>query len=626
MKIIEELEQKLRAAADAYYNSDKPVMSDAEFDKLRDDLERLDKNSSFLQEIGSPPSTPLSKVAHRIKMGSLKKINKVVEFETWIKTLSKTVQNLEMAISMKLDGISIELVYRDGKFVQAITRGDGDVGEDVTHTIKNAKGFPRSISIEEPVSVRCEALLTISSWINHFANKKNPRNAASGLVRRTDAWGSKHLLCVAFDVLFDGSDFITEEGRIRWLKSEGFKVTKTTVVRPNGVERAVGDLADQRDSLNIEIDGAVVKLNNLAEQEKLGEHNGIPYWARAWKFVAMGGHTTLKGVEWKVGTQGTINPVAKVAPVEVGGTTIRNVTLHNMDEIERLGIAIGDTIEVIRAGDVIPKIVRVVSKGKNRQIIEIPQCPACGSKALREGPKLVCSKASECGGAQFKRIQKWIKKREIMFLGDSTLQTLWDANLVRTITNLYGLTVDAMVAEGLGKRTAERILEEIEKSRVTTLSNFIGSLSIDMLGRSEAANLVGHGCDTLSKWRALTADQIESFPGYQHTKATRISAGLESNRQLIDWLSAELAIDSVSTEPISIRLAGKSFCFTGAMINPRKELEQKVVDAGGKVSSVSKGLTYLVIADPTSTSSKAKKAKNLGVMLISEDEFIKMWR
>ena len=213
-----------------------------------------------------------------------------------------------------------------------------------------------------------------------------------------------------------------------------------------------------------------------------------------------------------------------------------------------------------------------------------------------------------------------------MFLGGSTLQTLWDANLVRTVTNLYGLTVDTMHAAGLGRRMAEKILEEIEKSRVTTLSDFVGSLSIDMLGRSEAANLVGHGIDTLAKWQTLTAAQIESFPGYQQTKAARISAGVKTNWTLIDRLSAELVISSVISKPASGsgKLSGSSFCFTGKMDKPRKELEALAEKHGGEVRSVSSSLTYLVIADPSSQSAKAKAARKVGVTLISEADFLKM--
>jgi len=618
---IKNLEKQLREASKAYYTGVSSPLSDAEFDKLRDELEELDPKNSFLAEVGAPSDAALQKVTHSIPMGSLKKINTLAEFTTWRNTVSKTASNLECLIELKLDGISIELIYRDGKFVQAITRGDGKIGEDVTHSIKNAKGFPKSISVTTEVSVRCEALLLIEDWKKYLSEKSNPRNVVSGLVRRTDGKNSQHICCVAFDVLTD-KKFMTEEDRIKWLKTEKFFVTWSKVSKPDQVEALVKELESRRSSLKFEIDGAVVKLNQISDQESLGEHDGRPYWARAWKFAAMGAHTTLEGVEWAVGTQGTINPVAKVRPVSVGGTTISNVTLHNMDEIERLGVQIGDEVEVIRAGDVIPKIVRVVSKGKNRTKIGIASCPACGSDVKRDGPKLLCKNKS-CEGAQFKRIQKWVKKRDIMFLGTSNLETLWNTNTVRTIVDLYGLTVDSMVKAGLGKRMSEKILAEIEKSRDCSLPDLIGSLSLDMLGRSEAKNLVDQGVDTLDKWRKLAACDIEKMPGFQFTKATRISSAVQGDLKQIELVAAKMNITS-KLKVKDGKFSGKSFCFSGTMENPRKELEALVADNGGSCRSVSKELTYLVIADPKSASSKAVKARKSGVELISEDDFMKM--
>jgi DNA ligase (NAD+) len=622
---IKDIEKSLRTASEAYYSGQPSPLSDAAFDLLRDKLEELDPKNAFLSEVGAPSdsSSALQKVAHSIPMGSLTKINTLAEFTTWRNTVSKTVNNLECAVQLKLDGLSIELVYKNGKFVQAITRGDGEVGDDVTHTIKNAQGFPKTISVKSDLFVRCEAMLKIADWKNHFGDKANPRNAAAGLVRRTDAKGSKHLSLYAFDILFENmslGSFKTEADRIKWLKDEGFQTTPNKVVHADEVERVVNGINDRRDRMPIEIDGAVVKLNLIRDQEKLGEHQGRPYWARAWKLAAMGAHTVLNDVEWSVGTQGTITPVAKVEPVKVGGTTISNVTLHNMDEIVRLGIAIGDEIEVVRAGDVIPKIIRVVSEGKNRKKIRISGCPSCGSPIGRDGPRVICTNSS-CSGIQFKRIQKWVKKRDIMFLGESNLQTLWNSTFVRTIANLYELTIHSMIGAGVGKGMAAKILAEIEKSRSCSLADLMGSLSLDMLGRSEAGNLIAQGVDSLDKWKKLTARDIEKFPGFQKTKAVRISTSVQNNWDEIELVAAELTIPKPKVVKGG-KFSGKSFCFTGTMKNPRKELEALVADHGGSCRSVSKELTYLVIADPQSTSSKAVKARNMGIELISEQDFL----
>ncbi len=435
MNRIKELEELLREASLLYYGGDESSLSDQEFDKFRDELEELDPDNAFLQEVGAPSASALSKVKHNIPMGSLKKITTCSEFGTWAATISKKSSSLECVVELKLDGLSIELVYENGKFTQAITRGNGKIGEDVTHTIRNAKGYPKAIAQKGRVSVRCEAMLSIKAWKTHYAEKANPRNTASGLVRRTDAKGSKHLTCIAFDVLFDDSNFSTEKDRIDWLEDNDFKHTTCDVVAVSDVETAVKAIEARRDKLPFEVDGAVVKLNDIAEQEKLGEHDGRPYWARAWKFAAMGGHSILEAVEWSVGTQGTITPVANIAPVTVGGTVIRNVTLHNMDEIDRLGIRIGDAIEVIRAGDVIPKIIKVVKKGTSRRKISISRCPACKSQVERDGPRMVCSNAEDCVGVNSSRISKWIKKREIMYFGDSNLQLVLASGHVTSIVD-----------------------------------------------------------------------------------------------------------------------------------------------------------------------------------------------
>ena len=623
-KRISELEQLLKDASAAYYGGEDAIMSDAEFDALRDELEELDPNNSVLADVGAPADSALTKVTHKMPMGSLKKINKVTEYKTWLSSVAKVNKSPDIAVQLKLDGLSVSIVYKKGKFVQAVTRGDGAVGEDVTHTIKNAKGFPKTVSTQGDVYVRAEALLPIASWKKHFSGSANPRNAASGTVRRTDGTGSEHLLMVAFDVVADDVLYDTEQERIDWLTNEKFMVTPTNVVPASDVEKIVKKIEDNRASLPYEIDGAVCKLNKSADQENLGDHNGRPYWARAWKFAAMGGHTVLEGVTWSVGTHGTINPVANVAPVAVGGTTIQNVTLHNVDEIKRLGLAIGDEVEVIRAGDVIPKIVRVVKQGKTRKQISVSKCPACGSGLTRNGVNLICVKKTQCAGVLTSRIKKWIKKRDIMYLGDSNTEALIADGTLKSIADIYSLTVKSMTAAGLGERMAEKILDEIDKSRTCTLAELMGSLSIDMLGRSEAKNLVGHGINSLDKWENLTAKQIESFPGYQAIKANRIATGVANAWEEIVAVADCLTIASGKPKVVGGKLSGKSFCFTGAMNKPRKELEDMVVNAGGAVRSVSKELSYLVIADVSSNSSKAVKARSLGTKLITEDEFLGM--
>ena len=629
-KRVEELVTQLTKACDAYYQSDSPVMSDADFDRLKDELISLDPDNDFLKTVGAPVgSSELTKVKHEIPMGSLKKINNSEgEFNTWLGSVIPTTgKDPLLSVNWKLDGSSIELIYRNGKFVQAITRGDGLVGEDVTHTIKNAKGFPKQLAEKVDISVRAEAIFRLKDW-NAFLNKegKNPRNVAAGTVRRTDGRNSEHLHCVAFNIV-GAQKWKTYKEKLGWLHARGFEVTQTYFVTPDKVKKVVDQTLEKRSELAYEIDGLVISVDDCEHQDTLGEKDGLPYWARAWKFPAMGAFSKLLDVTWDVGTRGTINPVAIIEPAEVGGVTIRNVTLHNMDEIERLGIQIGDAIEVVRAGDVIPKIVRVVKAGTSRKPISCSSCPACGGKVHKDGPFMRCDD-DECEGVLNKRIMKYIKKREIMFLGDSALDKLIDAGTVTCVRDLYFLTVDKMVKAGLGEGMAQKILEEIKKSMKVTLSDLIGSLSIDLLGRSQAQNIVDGGISTLSQWKNLQSSDLIKLGGFQDVSAGRICNSLRKNWKTVEELASILDVQEGKIQPKTHskgKLSGLSFCFTGAANKPRKELQRIVEDNGGIFADgVDSALNYLVIADLNRTASKAVKARKLNIKMITEDQFLAM--
>ena len=629
-KKVEDLVSRLKEACDAYYNGDSPVMSDAEFDQAKDELTALDPHNPFLKTVGAPLSdSKLTEVRHEIPMGSLKKINNSEgEFHTWLNSVAGTTgKNPLLSVNWKLDGSSIELVYKGGKFVQAITRGDGEVGEDVTHTIKNAQGFPKQLAEKVDISVRAEALFRLSDW-TAFLHKegKNPRNAAAGTVRRTDARNSEYLHCVAFNIL-GAQKWNTYKEKLGWLHARGFEVSQTYFVTPDKVKQVVDQTLSNRANLVYEIDGLVISVDDVSHQDSLGEKDGLPYWARAWKFPSMGGFSKLLDVSWDVGTRGTVNPVALIEPVEVGGVTIRNVTLHNMDEIDRLAIQIGDSIEVVRAGDVIPKIVRVVKPGSSRRPISCSSCPACGGGVHKDGPFMRCND-DECEGVLNKRIMKYIKKREIMFLGDSALDKLIDADVVTCVRDLYFMTVDKMVKAGLGEAMSQKILEEVKKSMNVTLADLIGSLSIDLLGRSQAQNIVDGGISTLSQWKNLQPADLIKLGGFQDVSAGRICNGLRKNWKTIEELASILDVQEGKIPPKTHnkgKLSGLSFCFTGAANKPRKELQRIVEDNGGIFADgVDSTLNYLVIADLNSTSSKAVKARKLNIKMITEDQFLKM--
>lgn len=625
------LTKKLMKASEAYYSGEKPIISDAEFDKLRRELEQLNPHSPFLKTIGAPvANTPLAKSKHFLPMGSLDNIFSLDAFNSWIKN-TKT-DNPQFVVEWKLDGLSIELVYKKGKFVQAITRGDGIEGEDVTHTISYAQGLPKTLVTPVDASVRVEAVLPISIWKQYHSDTANPRNAASGIVRRKVVQDAEHLRVIAFDAsVHNETIWKTEKEKIFWLAQQGFDsivAFSFETIEADDIPESLIKMENERGTLDFLTDGAVLKINDIAIQNSLGEHDGRPKWAKAYKFAAVGEHTTIEDVIWQVGSSGNITPVAIVKPVFVAGVTISRVTLHNMDEVERLGVCIGDTVEICRAGEVVPQLVRVVNTNKTHIAVECKSCPSCGTKTKRVGAVLKCPN-EHCEGSHFRRLNNYITKRNIMFFGKESVDKLLDAGLLTTISDIYTLTLEEMTGAGLGQVMSEKILEEIEKSKKCTIYNMIGSLSIDALGRSEAENIYNLGFTTIDDFLKLTVEQLIGNKGYKEVKASRIVAGLQKNKELILAMAKYMAFESVGKktqkEGDNVMLLNKSVCFTGTATLPRKELQKMVEDAGGvNASAVKKGLDYLVIADPSSMTVKAVKARELGVKLISEEEFMKM--
>lgn len=636
MSRVEEIVKQLREACEAYYNGDAPVMSDADYDSLRDELEGLDPKNPFLKEVGAAPSdNALAKAKHSMPMGSLNKVNTPDEYATWLRgtIVPAAGSNPDMAVQCKYDGSSIELVYKNGKFVQAITRGDGFEGEDVTHTIKNAAGFPREVKGMGDFFVRCEAILPIETWKKHFEGEKNPRNSSNGTVRRTDAKGSEHLVCLAFNVLSKSRSWPTRQAKIDWLQTNNFMTAMTRVVPADQVQAVVDEFLAKRPTFPFEIDGMVVHLNDEALYEKLGENDNRPYAARAWKFPPMGGHTVIETVSWDVGTRGTITPVAVVKPIEVGGVTITNITLHNMDEIARKDIHIGDEVEVVRAGDVIPYIVRVVKPASSRGKIDCAACPGCKGRVVRDGPFLRCADPRNCAGTQAKRIKGWISKRDIKYLGDSNLGKLLSSGVVKRVPDLYFLTMQSMMGSGIGEGMARKILEEIKKSMEVDFHDLVGSLSIDLLGRREAKNIVECGIVSLDQWERLSPQDLMQHEGYKDVNSTRIVTGLREAWPLVKELAGILNVRYGTVKKAATagggsgKLAGKSFviCLTGKMSRSRSEIAADIEAAGHIVADdVSKDITHLCQADPSSQSSKSKKAAKLGIPVISEDQLMRM--
>lgn len=620
---IKYLEKTIIEARDAYYNSDSPIMSDKAFDTLVDELKELDPNNKAVTNIGAPiKPTEWKKAIHQIPMGSLNKVNTVAELSKWETTLGKDSADL-LFVTEKLDGISIELIYEDGKLKQAITRGDGTTGEDITLNVVNMGGVNSKLSTLFTGSLRGEIILKKSNHKKYFSDKANPRNAASGVAKRLDGIGSEHLDIMFYQVIGD-IDFDTEVEQFKWLQQEGLGIPNFWAAKDStevGQQwRAYQDV--DRDNLDYDIDGLVVRLNCMEKQLALGDKDLRPKGAIAFKFDNETRESEIKDIVWQVGNSGRITPVAIIDPVTLVGATVTKASVYNMAYIKSLQLDIGAKVLVARANDVIPRIEEVIV-GTGDYAKAPVVCPECSQPTYMVGENLMCLNYTDCPAQIVGRVKNWIKDLGILEWGDALVERLVANGKVKTPADLYKLTVDDIASvDRMGKKSAEKCYKLLWEGNEVSLDVFLGALSIPMIGSTMIKLIMDAGCDTLEKFGQLDAKHFEMVDGVGPTKAESLAKGLEDNQDLI----LELLKNGVKIkEKIIGPLTGKSVCFTGKTKLKRAELEKLASEAGATVkSSAGKGLTYLVLADPNSTSSKAKAARKNGITLISEDYFIEI--
>lgn len=628
MQKVEELVRELHDASAAYYNSGTSLMSDADYDTKVKQLRELDPNHTFFREVGAPLAEHLSKAKHKIPMGSLNNCSRDGDkanpsFKEW----HKKIGNLEVCLMHKLDGSSIELIYEDGGLKQALTRGDGDTGEVVTQNAIKFKSVPARVG-GFTGSVRGEALLLLEDFRQHFIEHANPRNAANGTVRRSDGTGSKYLSFIAYDVITEDQEFFNHSEKLEFLKESGFNsVWYRTLKHSDDVLEFHEHIAGVRQDLPYEIDGLVVITEDIAKFNELGWRDNRPKGGIAFKFQALEATTELLGIKLSVGHTGAIYPTADLAPVEIGGVTVSSALLNNYEEIERLGVAIHDQVKVIRAGDVIPKIIGVAFPSPDRQPIFPPgKCPSCESDLVKDGAHLFC-RNDECEGKALRLIKTWITKRNIMYLGDELLVELYEKHGVKEPQDLYKLTewYLAGIKRGAGVvgSNSKRIMSELEKSKNCTLSDFVGSIGIKFLGRRQAEIMIKQGINSLEAFLTTTTNSLQNLEGFSNTKADAVVQGIKKARQRIEAL-LEAGVKIVQDEEVVVQeggaMSGKAVCFTG--VRPKPEEQAKFVSLGGIVKdSVSKNTTHLIVKDVSTNSSKAKKANEMGVQVISYEEF-----
>lgn len=642
----------------AYYVLDNPTISDGEYDSLRQKLLALEQdyphliqNDSPTQQVGGEPLPFFTQVAHDIPMLSLGNVFADDELSDFIRRANErlTTSIGEFEVELKLDGLAVSLKYEHGQFVQAVTRGDGQVGEDITHNVRTIRNLPLSLPFTDipRLEVRGEVLMPKAGFLrlNKLAEQNNektfanPRNAAAGSLRQLDPKiaQKRPLAFFAYSVnqgLPD--DITTQSGAMDWLTKLGFETSPFVVLNTaNDIVNYHQKIASERDELPFEIDGLVVKVNALPIQEKLGFLSREPRWATAYKFPATDAITRLNDVEWQVGRTGQLTPVGKLEPVNVGGVVVSNVTLHNFGEIERLGVKIGDMVAVHRAGDVIPKVSRVVLELRpdDARTVELPTaCPVCQSPVvLPEGEALArCTGGLYCNAQQKEALIHFVSRRamDIDGLGKQWLISFFEMGLIKSVADIYHLHEkrDHLITlDGLGEKSVDNMLSAIEKSKTTTLPRLIFALGIKGVGETTAKglatafltldNLMQADFDTLQKVSdvgEITAHAICEFFTASH------------NREVIDaLLKAGVNYPALSPEPSTdLPLKGQTWVITGTLHTMgRDDAKEHLLALGAKVSgSVSKNTTAVLAGEKAG--SKLDKAVELGIKLINENEFV----
>jgi DNA ligase (NAD+) len=658
-KKVESLRDKIRHHEYRYYVLDDPEITDAAFDVLMDQLKKLEAEHSELitpdsptQRVGGKPREGFAKAQHSSPMLSLDNTYSEDELRNWERRVHELSgrKDLEYVCELKLDGMSLALHYEDGKLVRGITRGDGATGEDVTLNVRTVRSIPLSIpkeklkqaAVPSDFEVRGEMLMPIASFkkMNDEREKKglslfaNPRNATAGTVRQLEPsiTAERRLDYFAYALLKNGRTYFDRHWKtLNALDVAGFKVNagRKLVKDFDEIWAFIQQEETRREKLPYEIDGIVVKVDRTALQDELGYTGKAPRWAIAYKYAARSGITKIEDIIVQVGRTGKLTPVAQLKPVPIGGTTVSRATLHNMDEIERLGVKIGDWVEVERGGDVIPKVTRVVedkAHPRGHKSFHMPEkCPECGTKVVRTEGEVDYRCVNANCPAKLRETILHFASRGVMNIdgmGDALVNQFTDRGLVKNVADIYKLTKgDLLSLERFADKSAQNILDEIEASKKLPLERVIYGLGIRFVGERTAQFLAEHfgSMDALMNAGEEELQEVNEV-GPRIAKSIMEFFQEPKNRALIKQLQ-NLGLRLTGTrKERGTKLAGKTFVLTGTLAHySRDEAKKLIEDAGGKVTgSVSKKTDYVVAG--ADAGSKLDKAKELGVAVIGEKE------
>jgi DNA ligase (NAD+) len=651
-KQIEKLRNDINYHNYKYYIENSPVISDFEFDELLKKLEELEGKfpdlitpDSPTQRVGGEPLDGFTTVEHKVAMLSLDNTYNYDELREFDKRVKKSVTDVEYVVEPKIDGVGVALLYENRIFVRGATRGDGIRGDDISSNLKTIRSIPLKIMGDRlnSVEVRGEVYMSLKGFKKLNIEQKNkgspvfanPRNATAGSIRQLDPRivETRPLDIFIYFISHSDKEFSTHFEAINSLKDAGFRVNPLIekVDDIEGVIKYCNKLEKKRESLDYEIDGAVIKVNSYAQQKMLGETSKNPRWAISYKFAAKQSTTKLNDIAVQVGRTGTLTPVAILEPVEVGGVTVSRATLHNFDEVKRKGILIGDWVLVERSGDVIPQVVKsIVEKrtGKEKKKIFPKKCPICKTDVVRSEGEVAVRCPNKYCPARLKWRIKYYASRDAMdidHLGESTIDKLLDEDLIDNIADIYFLKKeDILKLEGFKEKSAQNLLDSIEKSKKQDLSRLIYGLGIRHVGKY-ASQLLATKYSSIDELSKADEEELREIDGLGDKSAEAIATffATEENINLIERLK-QIGVKTKEIKKEGLPLQGKKFVFTGGLSTlSRPEASDLIKQKGGIVaSSVGKDIDYVILGNKPGT--KYDKAKKLNLNMIDEDEFKKL--
>lgn len=649
-KRVDELKIKIEKANHNYYDLDSPTLEDDEYDALMRELRGLEQEHPELltedspsQRVGGTAQNTFAKVRHEVQMGSLQDVFSEDDVREFVERVQKEGAN-EFTVEPKIDGLSVSLEYRDGVLMLGSTRGDGFVGEDITPNLKTIRTIPLNIPEKMPlIEIRGEVYMPKTSFAelcelqekNGEPLPKNPRNAAAGSLRQKDSkiTASRKLDIFCFNIQrAEGKEFKTHSESLEYIESLGFHVIPDVRVcrTADEIVRRIEEIGQMRRSLPFDIDGAVIKVNNIALRAEIGATSKVPKWAVAFKYPPEEKETTLRGIEINVGRTGALTPVALFDPVQLAGTSVSRATMHNQDIITERDIRIGDKIIVRKAGDIIPEVVRSVAHAENSEPYFIPDiCPVCGANAVRdEDESVIRCQNPECPAQLLRSIEHFASRgaMNIDGLGEAIVEQLVRADLVHTVADLYTLNLQDLTAlERFGTKSAQNLLDNIENSKTNELDRLIFALGIRGIGQ-KAATLLCQKFGNMDKIMAAEPDEIAAIDGFGDILAQSVyNAVREPHRMALINRLKELGLNmTYSEQKVSDKLAGLTFVLTGTLPTlKRDEAKEMIEKRGGKCSgSVSKKTSYVVAGEEAG--SKLTKANELGITVLTEEQFLNM--